>query len=68
MVIRLQIYQHGSAGGIDDAQSPQRALVTGLVQPRLDVRRNIGTGSARSGAATATADAGDRRRQKSKEE
>ena len=69
MVIRLQIYQHGSAGGIDDPQSPQRAFVTGLVEPRLDVRRNIGAVSARSGAATATAaDAGEGRRQKSKEE
>jgi hypothetical protein len=32
MVIRLQIYQHGSAAGIDDAQSPLAAFVMGLVQ------------------------------------
>jgi hypothetical protein len=68
MVIGLQIYQHARAAAIHDLQSPHRVLVTGLVEHRLDVRRNIGTVRAWSGLAhtAATAAEGEDRGDKKK--
>ena len=66
IVIGLQIYQHLSTAGIHYAQSPERALVKGLVKHRLDISRNIGSIGNRSGAAPAAT--AERSRQKSKEE